>query len=139
MSISTTKQSVINKLNDMQSLKVVYGYSSANPDGKYPMATVTLGSGTGEFRSTAHNLRERIFTVKVYQEKMSTGQGDEQAETIVTNVIDEMETAFDMDTTLSGACKFVRAIDWVADYEDREHDTRVLTINITAVDLVSAQ
>lgn len=139
MSTTTVKNAIVNKLNDMQSLKSVSAYADTNQAGNYPMAVVTLGGGQGEFRSTAHNLRERLIEVRVYQEQMSVGQGNEQAESIIADVIDETETAFDMDTTLSGTCKFARPINWTADYEDREHDARILTINIEAVELVSAQ
>lgn len=135
MGVATVKQAIVNKLGDMMSLKACYGYEATNVNGNYPFATVTLQGGTGEFRSTAHNLRTRLFTVHLYQEKMETGQGDERAESIITDVIDEMETAFDRDTTLSGICKFVQPVEWNAEYEDREHDERLLTITIQAVEL----
>lgn len=139
MSIITVKDKIVEKLGDMQTLNAVFGYEATNPQGKYPFASVTLAGGTGEFASTAHNLRTRHVWVRVYQERTEVGQGDEQAETIVANVINEMEQAFDMDTTLSGTCKYAQPIEWEADYVDREHDSRLITVTIEAVELMSAQ
>lgn len=135
MSTVAVKQAIVTKLSAMQNLKAVYNYEATNVSGFYPFATVTLAGGTGEFASTAHNLRTRNFTIRVYQEKMETGQGDQNAESIIANVVDEMETAFDADTTLSGICKFARPIEWNADYLDREQDVRILNITIQAIEL----
>lgn len=139
MTVVSTKQALINKLDAMVSLKAAYGFETTNPDGKYPFATVTLGGGEGEFRSTASNLRRREFIIRVYQEQTEAGQGNQNAEVIMANVIDELEQALDMDTTLSGMVKFVDPIDWIAEYADRETDVRLMTITVRAYDLVSAQ
>jgi hypothetical protein len=139
MSTTTVKNKIVEKLNDMQTLKAVYAFETQNPDGQYPLATVTVAGGAAEFRAWRTNQRNRSFTVNIFQERMSTGQGSEQAETIIQDVLDEIEPAFDMDTTLSGTCKYAIPIEWVPDYDDREHDVRVLTITIEAVELVSAQ
>lgn len=138
MSLTTVKTAITNKLSDMQSLKQVYQYETSNSEGNYPFATIKIFSGEAEFRSTAHNLRTYSFVVNVYQEMAKQGQGPEQAESIMTSVIDEMEIAFDMDTTLSGVVKYAQPVRWTADYEDRELDTRLGTIIIEALDLVSS-
>ena len=138
MSVSTVRTKLLAKLNEMQSLKAAFDYEAANPEGKYPFVTLTLRGGEGEFRSTAHNLRKRSFWVRLYQERTKIGQGSENAERIVADVIDEMETALDMDTTLSGTCKYVTPVDWEAMYVARGENVRLLQIRVDAVDLVSS-
>jgi len=138
MSISTIKTNLSTKLNDMGSLKAVYDYPSANPSGYYPCAILTLKDGDGSFATTAHNTRRHGFWIRVYQEQSKQGQGVEKAEDIAVLVMDELYTALDMDTTLSGACKYVRPIGYDASYIDRELDTRVLEIQVDAYDIVSA-
>lgn len=139
MSLTTVRTAIINKLSDMRNLKQVYSYESSNQEGKYPFATVTLREGEAEFRSTAHNLRKYGFRVRIYQEMSKQGQGISNSEQIMTEVIDEMERAFDMDTTLSGMVKYARPVSWTALYQDRELDTRLCEINIDAYDIVSSR
>ena len=135
MSVSTLRQRLLTKLNAMQTLKGVWDWETSNVEGKYPFATLTLRDGEGSFESTFHNLRRRGFRIRIYQERAKLGQGPENAEDISTSVIDELETALDMDTTLSGTCKYVKPAGWVAGYQDRELDVRILEINIDAYEL----
>ncbi|MHA1842390.1 MAG: hypothetical protein ACTSYW_10490 [Candidatus Heimdallarchaeota archaeon] len=138
MSVSIIRSKLLEKLNDMQSLKGAWDWETSNPEGKYPFATLTLRDGSGSFESTAHNLRRRGFKIRIYQERSKTGQGPENAEDISASVIDELEEALDMDTTLSGACKYVIPVGWRAGYVDRELDTRILEIDVDAFELVSS-
>jgi len=138
MSLSNVRAKLLAKLNDMQSLKAAFDYEAANSDGKYPFATLTLRDGTGSFESTAHNLRRRGFTVRVYQEQTKAGQGPQNAERIATETIDELEQALDMDTTLSGTVKYVTPISWRAVYQKRGTSTRILVIDIDALELVES-
>lgn len=135
MAVSTVKTKLLEKLNDMQTLKAAFDWETSNPNGQYPYATITLRDGQGEFASTAHNLRRRGFRIKVYQELSKIGQGPQMAESIQTNVIDELELALDMDTTLSGTVKYVNPPRWRAIYVDRELDTRVLEMDVDAYEL----
>lgn len=139
MSASTIRSKLKTKLGQMRTIKAAYDWETSNPDGNYPFATVTLKNGTGEFRSTAHNLRRQVFRIRIYQERTQIGQGPESAENIVASVLDELTTACDMDTTLSGTCKYVTPVRWDAGYQDRDHDTRILEIDVEAVELVSSQ
>lgn len=138
MSVAAIRAKLLTKLDEMQTLKGAWDWETSNPHGKYPYATLTLRDGTGTFRSTAHNLRRRGFKIRLYQERAKTGQGPESAEDISTNVIDELEKALDMDTTLSGTCKFITPVGWRAGYVDRETTTRILEIDINAIELVSS-
>ena len=72
------------------------------------------------------------------ERQKGTGQTPEEAEDIMTSVIDEFEKALDMDTTLSGTCKYVEPIVWRADYTIREHATRLLEIDVNAIDIVDS-
>lgn len=139
MSVLAIKSKIIEKLEDMQSLKGVYSYPTSNVQGQYPLATVTARKGSGDIRSTAHNLRVRSFWVRVYQEVTKVGQGPKNGEAIIVDVIDEIEQAFDMDTTLSGTCHWASPVGWNATYRNREHDARILEIQIDANELVSAK
>ncbi len=132
------KNQIITKLNSMQTLKAVFGHPSANPNGYYPFATVTLRSSDANIRSTAHNLRTRSFWIRVYQEATKIGQGAEEAETIATDISDEIEQAFDMDTTLSGVVHYCEPISINYSYRNRETDTRILEIQLDTKQVVSA-
>lgn len=132
------KNQIITKLEAMQSLKAVYDYPVANSSGNYPYATVVLGGSDAVIRSTAHNLRTRTYLIRVYQEMSKIGQGSDNAERIVTDISDEIEKAFDMDTTLSGTVHYCDPISINYTYRNREHDTRILEIQLDTRELVSA-
>lgn len=138
MSVSTLRAKLLTKLNEMQSLKLVADYATSNPDAKFPYATILLREGEGEFADTSNNLRKRGYTVMIRQEQVKAGQGVEGAEDIITAVIDELEVALDMDTTLSGSCKYCRPAGWRAYWEDKEFDTRTLEILVDCFELVSS-
>lgn len=137
MSVITVKNKLLTALQAMQSLKGAYNWETSNSAGNYPFATITMKDGDGKFRSTAHNLRRRGFTIKIYQERSKLGQGAENAETIATSVIDEFEKHLDLNTTLSGSCKYAEPVAWRASYVDRELDTRVLEIDVDAYEIVA--
>lgn len=120
----------------MQSLKGVSVYETSNPDGKFPLATLTINEGEGDFASTAHNFRRRGYALRIFQE--ATVQGPKNAESIAVKVIDEIEEALDMDTTLSGTCKYVRPAGWRSFYQKGDVSTRVLEVLIDAFEVVDA-
>lgn len=137
--IKDIRSKIETKLNEMQTLKTVYDFDSANPDGEYPLATMTITDGESEFISTAHNMRSHRFSIRVFQERTEVGQGVESAENISVDVLEEILNAFDMDTTLSGTVKYVAPAEYSTDYEDREHATRVLEVVLEAVEVVQSQ
>lgn len=136
--IHDIKTNIIAKLNAMQSLNAVYGYPASNIDGTYPFATVTLRSSDAVIRATSYNLRTRSFWIRVYQEMSKIGQGSEEAETIATDISDEIEQAFDMDTTLSGVVHYCEPISINYSYRNRDLDTRILEIQLDTKEVVSA-
>ena len=139
MSVATVKAALLAKLGEMTSFKAVYGRETGNPTGSYPVATLTIRDGDGRFASNQHNLRRQGYWVRVYQEQSKQGQGVQGAENIVVSTLDELQTALDMDTTLSGVCKYVNVVGYSADYVDRELDTRILEIQIDAYELTASQ
>jgi hypothetical protein len=137
MSFVSVKDRIIEKLSAMQTLKAVYGYPAANDTGDYPYATVTLKGSDAVFRSTATNLRSFSFFIRIYQETTKVGQGPQQAETIVTEITDEFLEAFDKDTTLSGAVHYCKPVSLDASYRNRDHDARILEVQLDAMEVVS--
>lgn len=138
MSVQSIRTSLLGKLNAMQTLKAAYDWETSNSAGNYPFATVTVRAGEGTFRTSQHDLRTQGFRIRVYQERSKIGQGPESAEDITVSVLDELQVAFDMDMTLSGVCSYIMPISWDASYVDRELDTRLVEINVNAVEITSS-
>lgn len=138
MNLTDISAKIAQKLNETQSIKAVYEYETGNPDGKYPMATVTAQGFDGEFASTAHNRRAFQFSIKVYQERQETSFGVAKAERVMREAVDEIITAFDMDTTLSGTVTYCAPVGADFSHEDREHDVRLANITLEAVTVVTA-
>ena len=118
---------IANKIRGVSGLTVVYDYEIDKPEnGQYPFATVAQRDFRAEFGDTIRNLRYYTFTINVYQERTVTGFGNQKSERLVREICDEVLTAFDMDTTLSGMVKFVRPVQGTFEYIDREiGDTRI--------------
>ena len=119
------------KLQSVGQLNDVYEYVPDKPtDGKYPYATITWnGAPVASFGDTMRNLRTYSFLVDVYQERTKAGFGNAKADRVVREIADEIFTAFDMDTTLSGMVKKVDPIRCSTEYDDREvGDIRVAEI-----------
>lgn len=133
----TTK--IKQKVSEMGSIKNTYDYEKGiDTSTGFPLATVTFKSGEGEFLTTAHNLRKHQFFIRVYQEKTTAGAGSNKAERVSREVLDELLTAFDYDTTLSGTVKWVRPVSWDGAYLDRELDVRVLEVVLEAAEIVNS-
>jgi len=136
MSLAAIKAKIEEKLEDTQTINTVSGYRTHQIN-DYPIAEVTLRQGEIEFASTAHNKQTQGFTISVSQE-FGANFDKAKAERVIVEVLDEIQTAFNMDTTLSGTVKWQRIISWRAGYEEREHDLRILDIDLDAFELVSA-
>ena len=139
MSLANIQTKLLLKLNEMGTLKAAFDYPTGNPEGKYPFAVLTLRDGDAKFASTAHNLRRQGFSITVYQEQSKLGQGVEAAESIATSVLKELKTALDMDTTLSGNCKWVTPVSWNTTYEKRELSVRILEVILDVYELVESK
>jgi hypothetical protein len=134
----TIRSAIVNKLNGVSRLNGVYSAEIDIPtDGKYPFATVIFSGDKGEFGDTIRNKRTYTFYINLYQERTSTGFGNLKAEDVMLAMCDEIETAFDMDTTLSGTVKWVRPVSMDPDYIDREiGDTRMTRLIAECVTIV---
>lgn len=131
---------IVTKLGGISGLNGIYNYEPDKPtSGQYPFATVTPTSFNGRFGDTQRNIRNYIFAVRVYQERAASGAGNAKAERLIREMIDEITTAFDMDTTLSGTVKMAVPIRGDLTYEPREvGDTRVCEIEIECMTVVNS-
>lgn len=129
---------IVNKLSGISKLNGVYNYEPDKPEsGMYPFATVTMQAFDGKFGDTIRNIRTFDLVVRVYQERIESNFGNEKAERVMREMVDEIITAFDADTTLSGTCKMVKPLSGNLDYEDRElGDTRIAEIIVQATTVV---
>jgi hypothetical protein len=132
------RQQIANKLSGISGLHGVYTYEVGTPqDGKYPFAVVVPSGFEADFGDTIRNIRTYSFVVRVYQERTTIGFGNEKAERVIAEITDEILTAFDADTTLSGMVKMVRPLRGDLDYVDREMgDTRVAEFILDCVTVV---
>ncbi len=123
-----------NKLDSISHLNEVFEYEPDKPtDGKYPFATITSNAFAGEFGDTIRNKRTITYSVKVYQERTQVGFGNEKSERVMREMLDEIVTAFDNDTTLSGLVKWIVPAGGDLDHIERETgDTRVADIFLEA-------
>lgn len=131
---------IVTKLSGVSGLNGVYNYEPDKPtEGAYPFATVSPINFDGEFGDTIRNIRKYTFAVRIYQERTTAGFGNQKTERIMRVILDEVITAFDNDTTLSGMVKWVKPVSGDFTYEDREiGDTRVAEITIEANSVVDS-
>jgi|SRR5581483_577228 len=129
---------IATKMRGVSGIQDVYEYEIDKPTGgRYPFATVTPQAFSGEFGDTIRNLRTYQIAIRVYQERTATGAGNQKAERLIREMTDEILTAFDMDTTLSGMMKYVRPVHGDLSYIDREiGDTRVAEFILDCVNVV---
>ena len=78
--------------------------------------------------------------MRVYQERVEVAFGNQKAERLMREMVDEILTAFDMDTTLSGMMKYVRPVHGNLTYEEREYgDVRVAEFILECVNVVDSK
>lgn len=137
--IVTISSVIETKLNGIGGLKAVYDYHPSSPT-VFPYAVVTWnGYPSARFGDTQRNEREVAFVIALYQERTETGFGNEKSERIIMEVADEITTAFDNDTTLSGTVKMVRPITADVSYEETPvGDTRVATFDVECLTVVDS-
>jgi hypothetical protein len=112
---------IARKLRGVSGLQVVYEYEPDKPaDGSYPFATVTPQDFSASFGDTVRNIRTYTMVIRVYQERIEAAFGNEKAERLIREMSDEITTAFDMDTTLSGMVKWVKPARGDLSYVERE-------------------
>jgi len=134
MSLAAIKLAVKNKLNDCSHVHVVYGYETGKETG-YPFATVTKSRMESSFGDTKRNINDWYFSVKLYTERSKDGFGVSKAERISDEFVDEVVTAFHMDTTLSGTCKYIEPVDADFSYVEMDKSVRVAEITLKATEV----
>jgi hypothetical protein len=134
MSLQSVKTAVQNKLEDISRLHVVYGYETAQETG-HPYATVTKARFESEFGDNQRNINSWFFSIKLYTERSEDGFGIATAERISDELVNEVISAFHMDTTLSGTCKYVEPIDGDFSYVEGPESVRFADITLKAVEV----
>lgn len=136
--IQALSAAIATKMRGVSGIQKVYEYEIDKPEsGSYPFATVTPEAFSGVFGDTIRNIRTYNIAVRVYQERIETNFGNEKAERLVREMTDEILTAFDADTTLSGMMKYVRPVSGDLSYVDREMgDTRIAQFTLECVNVV---
>lgn len=130
---------ILNKLKGIGTLTVAFGDEETPTDGSYPFATVVMAGVDAKPATILSNIRKHKFLINIYQERLQTGQGNSNAENIILSVCDEIETAFDLDITLSGTCKYVEPLKANMRYVDRPYgDVRVAQYTLVAVTVAPA-
>jgi hypothetical protein len=139
--IQQLSAAIANKVSGISGIAAVYEYEIDKPDsGSYPFATVTPAAFSGRFGDTIRNVRTYEMHIRVYQERTAAAFGNQKAESVIRAITDEMLTAFDADTTLSGMMKYVRPTRGDLSYVDREiGDTRVAEFVLECVNVVPSQ
>lgn len=127
MSVSIQiKEQLINKIENLTSVHVVYPALKLNPKG-WPCVYVTSDSEEGEFSSNAENSRVYVYNASILfpmgQNFVPEEERDrlDYAEVVVAGVIDDVINAVDTDYELEGnPVLYVNAadVDWgYIDYE----------------------
>jgi len=143
MSIHTTWQAIVSKVNEAQTLHGVFDYATGKPTG-FPYATVTLSQGDAEVGSSAginsgYNIENNTFLVRVFQEREQDAFGPEKAERVAVEVLDELLTAFHNDATLSGTVKWQLPRRWSMGYEISDQVVRTVQLEIETVAVVNSK
>lgn len=128
MSVSTSiKDTLIGKINALDSVQSVYGYERNNFEG-FPAVTVTASDLDGEFTSTTENSRNYAYKITILY---SIGQAlpavtnlpiNEQAENVISTVVDDIINDIDSDYELPDNTDvlFVNAADATWGFVDYE-------------------
>lgn len=126
--LTTIKNAIIDKLEAIDGLTVVYGYEKGELP-SYPAACVFNADYNPEWADTTADRDVLVFTIHLYQEV--DVQKPEIAEENVDNVLQRIMQAFQQDYTLGGTCDKmnVRAS---KGWTSREVQTRAATITLTA-------
>ena len=134
MSLASIKSAIKTKLEDCSHINVVYNYETGKETG-HPYATVTKARMESVFGDTKRNINDWFYSVKLYTERSTDGFGVSKAERISDEQVDEVVTAFHMDTTLSGSCKYIEPVDADFAYVEMDKAVRVADITLKATEV----
>lgn len=97
-----------------------------------PFVTVTPSANENEYASTSENRREYAFMVRVFVARGTPSRGNADAETLLTQIVDDMIDLFDQDYTLSGNALLSLAAPSRWGYAMGTKEYRTAEITITA-------
>lgn len=125
----TILNAIYNKLNGISDLTgKVYKYNKGSFD-KYPVAVI-LGSENEKQRESVKTINKVYrFRVQILQEVNESARGQEDGESLLIRLSDNIDNAFDEDDTLGGVCDDV-GVNSVFIWEDRELLMRVCELII---------
>lgn len=103
------KAGIVTLLQSATKAKVVYNYEEPQPTG-YPAIMVVPTDGEATFLDTQRVRRDFTFDVKLYQERVEVGA--QEAERIMTNLVDQIISLFDdfTNTSLSNTVVFMKPV-----------------------------
>ncbi len=113
----------------------VYNFVKRNPAG-YPSISIEAFDGAGQFLDTGRNRRTFIFRIICSQER--TNVGEDEAERILRQLVDQLLTLFDSRTNLNlnNSCNFAHPIPSKWGYiQAPDIDVRSAEILLEAVDV----
>lgn len=127
MSVATSlKKEIINRVSALPTVQKVYGYEKLNPEG-FPAVFVILSAIENSFSSNAENRRIYVFnlmTIFPLGQSLETNPSDQndQAESALSEVVDQIQNAIDDDYTLGGydLALFVEAVSTEFGYVEYE-------------------
>lgn len=132
--IKTIRDAIKNKVSQMATLVAVYDYETGEVTGT-PFATVSPMSGITDWGDSAgsqsgRNIQTIEYVVKIFQGRDLEDFDAQTAENISLNVLDELLTAFNNDTTLSGTVLWQKPSNWQMEYEVIDQIVRTLQVTI---------
>lgn len=136
MSLVSIKTAIKNKLDCISHLENVYSEDTGSEAGN-PYATVTKARFESSFADTNRNFQEWFFTIRLYTKKTDDGFTIRTAERVSDELVDEIVTAFHMDTTLSGSCKYVEPIDGDFSWVSATEAIRLAEITLKATEVIN--
>lgn len=131
---------LVTMLGTISKLNGVYEYTPASPsDGAYPFAVIRFDAGDGEFGDNRRNVRTYTFIVTLFVERTSAGFGNEKSERIFREILDQIITMFDNNTTLDGMVQKVDPVAMATVFEDTDiGDTRRVDITLNCMKVVDS-
>jgi len=136
--IATLRNYIYSQLQTLTKANKVYNYQPSKIEGYPTIVLLYEGMPEAIILNRFENTRIISFAVRVEQEIDGIGHGAESGENVFIDLIDEILTLFDNDTTLGGNAIKCSAITGESGYAEHQNNLRVAKINLQCLTLVSA-
>lgn len=132
---ATIRTTILNTINSQATkIQAAHRTDRSRFDG-YPAAIVTPSESEADYGTTSKDRRVYVFTVRVHQPIKDVGQ--DQADIVLEETLDELITIFSNKTVLGSACDWVEPVPSVWGYQDREiGQVRVAEIKLRCIKYV---